>query len=111
MKNLWAHRKSPAQAKKKTLLGRQPEPCTSKNLWERNQIPTEANERTFGRAGTALHKQIREPFGKAARALHKLRTFGNATRAQHMREPLGAQKELCTSRQDNLWEGNQSPAQ
>eukprot|EP00973_Karenia_brevis_P076609 10641873-Karenia_brevis.AAC.1 len=51
-------------SKQENLLGRQPEPCTSKNLWQLNQIPAEAHERTFGGAGRALHKQTREPLGR-----------------------------------------------
>eukprot|EP00973_Karenia_brevis_P009618 1297294-Karenia_brevis.AAC.1 len=54
------------------LGAQEPEPCTSKNLWERkqqglwegSQSLAEGNERTFGRAGGVLHKQTRRPLGR-----------------------------------------------
>eukprot|EP00973_Karenia_brevis_P067239 9350110-Karenia_brevis.AAC.1 len=53
-------------SKQQDLLGRQPEPCTSNNLWEHKQEDlweggqSPAQVRTFGNAAKALQREMGE---------------------------------------------------
>eukprot|EP00973_Karenia_brevis_P023784 3278827-Karenia_brevis.AAC.1 len=61
-------------------LGRQPEPRTSKNLWDGSQSSEQINDRTFGEE-PRTSKNLWE--GSQSPAQRNDRTFGEASRAPH----------------------------